>query len=338
MGIGAIGANTLSSKMNISPYNMSHRNGSYFVKDDNYTKEISVERLSFQKQSKVNTIFEKMRNQSTKIQNSIFVKNSSLISQSKGPFEQVENERYIVKQSEDIDDYWEVYDKELDAHITFNPNATNIQHNDNSGKNYLIAEEPGYGYCFAEEMPDKLMDTLKEFMNVDELKINPLENKYIIKTDLTTGIDSFTLSGQEGCVSRIMISSKEQLNKLQELANVYANNYPNLVTSNDMALYYATSEVLGTSTRTSNGIMITCQTGMMYMDEINSDRDWGVTFEQSEDTYKKVRQAIQMAMIDDIERYDLWKEWFDDNEIVHEKNITDEELAELLLQDRDKIA
>ena len=43
-------------------------------------------------------------------------------------------------------------------------------------------------------------------------------------------------------------------------------------------------------------------------------------------------------MIDDIERYDLWKEWFDDNEIVHEKNITDEELAELLLQDRDKIA
>ena len=60
------------------------------------------------------------------------------------------------------------------------------------------------------------MDTLKEFMNVDELKINPLENKYIIKTDLTTGIDSFTLSGQEGCVSRIMISSKEPLKKLSE--------------------------------------------------------------------------------------------------------------------------
>lgn len=43
-------------------------------------------------------------------------------------------------------------------------------------------------------------------------------------------------------------------------------------------------------------------------------------------------------MIGDIENYDLWKEWFDDNEISHKKNITDEELAELLLQDRDKIA
>lgn len=37
-------------------------------------------------------------------------------------------------------------------HISFNPNASNIQYNESNGKNYLIAEEPGYGYCFAEEM------------------------------------------------------------------------------------------------------------------------------------------------------------------------------------------
>lgn len=45
-----------------------------------------------------------------------------------------------------------------------------------------------------------------------------------------------------------------------------------------------------------------------------------------------------MGMINDIEKYDLWKDWFDSNDINHEKNLTDEELAELLLQDREKIA
>lgn len=238
-----------------------------------------IENTSKQNKANVNTIFENLKTQSRNVQSGIYANNSSFISQAKAPFEQVENERYIVKKSEDISGYWEVFDKELGTHITFNPNASNVQRNDSTGKTYLIAEEPGYGYCFAEEMPDKLMDTLKEFMNIDELDVNTLDSRYIIKTDSTTGIDSFTLSDQEGCLSRIMISSKEQMEQLQKLADVYANNYPNLVANNDMALFYATSEVLGTSTRTPNGIMITCQTGMMYMDETDSNRDWGVTFD-----------------------------------------------------------
>lgn len=68
------------------------------------------------------------------------------------------------------------------------------------------------------------MNTQIEFMNTDELKTNPLESKYTIKTDPTSGIDSFTLSGQEGCVSKIMISSKAQMDKLQELANPIIRN------------------------------------------------------------------------------------------------------------------
>lgn len=338
MNISAMSCNTqFCNKVYTNTIFSFQRESVLSEKTDGVDEKIA-ESTSIQKRTNLNTIFEKLKTQSMNVQSGIYAQNSSFISQAKGSFEQVENERYIVKKSEDISGYWEVFDKELNTHFTFNPNASNVQRNDSTGKTYLIAEEPGYGYCFAEEMPDKLMDSLKEFMNIDELKVNPLDRKYIIKTDPTTGIDSFTLSGQEGCISRIMISSKEQMEKLQELANVYANNYPNLVTSNDMALYYATSEVLGTSTRTTNGIMITCQTGMMYMDEINSDRDWGVTFDQSEDTYKKVSQAIKLGMIGDIENYDLWKEWFDDNEIAHEKNITDEELAELLMQDRNKIA
>lgn len=338
MGIGSIGIDGFSNKLYISTCHLSQRNDFNVVKNDNYIKEKTATNTIAQKTTDISMIFEKLRNQFSRVQNGIYEHKSSFISQSKGSLDQVENERYIVKKSDDIAGYWEIYDKELNTNITFNPNASNIQHNEGNGKNYLIAEEPGYGYCFAEEMPDKLMNTLKEFMNTEELKINPLESQYIIKTDPTTGIDSFTLSGQEGCVSRIMISSKAQMDKLQELANVYANKYPYLVTGNDMALYYATSEVLGTSSRTPNGIMITCQTGMMYMDATNSDRDWGVTFEQSEDIYKKISQAIQMGMINDIEKYDLWKDWFDSNDINHEKNVTDEELAELLLQDRDKIA
>lgn len=333
MEISAIGIDQFSRKLQISKTYSVQTSDFGIVKSD--SKENSAAKTT-QNTADINTIFEKLRNQSAKVQNKINGHNSSFISQSKGALEQVDNERYTIKESEDIEGYWEIYDKDLNKHITFNPNASNIQYSEKSGKNYLIAEEPGYGYCFAEEMPDELMDSIEEFMNVDEIKANPLESKYIIKTDPTTGIDSFTLSGQEGGVASIMISSEEQMDKLQKLADIYANDYPNLVTSNDMALSFATSEILGTCTRTTNGILITCQTGMEYMDETNSDRDWGVTFDQSEDTYKKISQAIQNGMIDDIETYDLWKDWFDDNGINHEKNITDEVLAELLLQDKEK--
>lgn len=51
------------------------------------------------------------------MKNRIFTKSSSFISQAKGSFVQIENDRSVVKQSDDISGYGEVYDKEPDTHF-----------------------------------------------------------------------------------------------------------------------------------------------------------------------------------------------------------------------------
>lgn len=118
------------------------------------------------------------------------------------------------------------------------------------------------------------MNTLKEFMNTDTINTSSLSGNYIIRTDSTTGIDTLTVAGEEGFHSQMMITDSEQLQKLQDLADVYKQKYPNVVTSSEAALNFARGEVLGFNFQTPNGIMIANQTGMIYMDDKNPDNDW----------------------------------------------------------------
>lgn len=102
---------------------------------------------------------------------------------------------------------------------------------------------------------------------------------YIIRTDSTTGIDTLTVAGEEGFHSQMMITDSEQLQKLQDLADIYKQKYPNVVTSSEAALNFARGEVLGFNFQTPNGIMIANQTGMIYMDDKNPDNDWGISYD-----------------------------------------------------------
>lgn len=329
MGIGAISTTFFTEKLYVQNKDSVEANNSGNV----LLNKIQYPNKSKNKKINLTEEFEKLQfyGQSTKMQ--ISGNNKSLMSQSAGDFSRVENEKYIIQKSSDMVGYWEIYDKEFDSYITINPNGANIQMNDSTGKSYLIAEEPGYGFCFASEMTDEMTDALKEFMHTDHLQTSSLDRNYMIRTDAATGIDTFTVVGQEGCCSQMMITNKEQMDRLQNLANVYMQKYPNLVTSNEMALnYFAVGEVCGWVSQTPNGVLITNQTSTMYMDDKNPDRDWAVFYEQSADTYNKIRNAMKEGLLGNLEDYDVWKEWFDDNAVEAERVLTDEEIAELLLQ------
>lgn len=116
-------------------------------------------------------------------------------------------------------------------------------------------------------------------MNTDTINTSSLSGNYIIRTDSTTGIDTLTVAGEEGFHSQMMITDSEQLQKLRDLADVYKQKYPNVVTSSEAALNFAHGEVLGFNFQTPNGIMITNQTGMIYMDDKNPDNNWGISYD-----------------------------------------------------------
>jgi len=75
-----------------------------------------------------------------------------------------------------------------------------------------------------------------------------------------------------------MIRDEQQLEKLQELADIYKKKYPNLVKTDGVAMGFAQSEVAGFSVRTENGILSIACNGMEYMDDADPSKSWAVHY------------------------------------------------------------
>lgn len=118
---------------------------------------------------------------------------------------------------------------------------------------------------------------------------------------------------------------------MQNLANLYKEKYPNLVTDDNLALtFYVEGEVSGHVVRTENGIMIIACNGMSYHDNADPSKDWGVMWSYNDtDICNKVMQAMIDGIIagNDVEDYEVWKAFFEEQEIEFEKALSDEELA-----------
>lgn len=65
--------------------------------------------------------------------------NVNLWTQSEGEVQKVENERYVIDTSDEIEGYWRIYDKGSDRSFTFDPRSTSIQTDENTGRDYIAA-------------------------------------------------------------------------------------------------------------------------------------------------------------------------------------------------------
>ncbi len=74
----------------------------------------------------------------------------------------------------------------------------------------------------------------------------------------------------------MMSGEQQQLDRLQELADLYQEKYPNIVNDDDLALkFYAEGEATGHVVRTGNGIMIIACNGISYIDNNDPSKSWG---------------------------------------------------------------
>jgi len=257
----------------------------------------------------------------------------TLTVQAKQPVQTIENERYLIEKSDELEGYWHIYDKRFDKSFVFDPNNTTVQTDETTGKNYLIAGAPTGGLMDAMSADSALMETLSQFLNVesaDSISTSSLNEKYTITVDAFTGIECLKIKGNEGNGSWLMISDEQQEEKLQELANLYKEKYPNLIKSDGVAMGFAQAEAAGIAVRTENGIlMITCN-GMGYMDDANPSKSWDVQYPiENTNMYSEIMDAMSKGYIagKDIEDFSKWEKYFEENGLEFEKVITDEELA-----------
>lgn len=206
---------------------------------------------------------------------------NNLKAETKQPVEKVGSERYLIEPSDEISGYWRIYDKKLDKSFEFDPNNTSVQTDGNSGKNYIVATDPRGGLMDVVPAGSELMETLAQFLNVDNADSIPtssLNEKYTIEVNAFTGIECLKIKGNEGGGSWLMVSDEQQMGKLRELADMYKEKYPNLIKSESVAMGFAQAEVAGQAVRTEDGIMMITCNGMNYMDDANPSKSWAVMY------------------------------------------------------------
>ena len=129
-----------------------------------------------------------------------------------------------------------------------------------------------------------------------------------------------------------MIRDEQQLEKLQELADIYKKKYPNLVKTDGVAMGFAQSEVAGFSVRTENGILSIACNGMEYMDDADPSKSWAVHYSGTDgNMYMEIMNAMAEGYIvgKDIEDYSAWEKYFEKKGLEFVKVLSDEEIEAL---------
>ena len=239
----------------------------------------------------------------------------------------VDTERYSIESTSEIAGYWQIYDKTLNQTFVLNPDTTTLQTDTNTNKNYIVFQnvfgEPE-NVMYAD---NELVGALKQFLNTDSIPTTSLNENYVIDINKFTGIESLKVKGNEGAGSWNLICNQEQKEKLQELANLYKEKYPNLVKTDGMAMGFADAEVAGQAVRTENGIMLIACNGLNYMD--NPSKSWHIMYSINDtDMYKKIMNAMTEGYIigKDIENVSKWEKYFEEKELSYERILSDEEL------------
>lgn len=258
----------------------------------------------------------------------------NLLVQSNGEVQKVENERYVIDVSDKIEGNWCIYDKKSNESFAFYPMSTSIQTDENTGKDYIVTCYPWGGLRNVMYADDMLIEGIKTFLHADDITKSVLNDKYSIEVHPYTGIECLKVKGQEGNGSWLMMSGEQQqLDRLQELADLYKEKYPNIVNDDGLALkFYAEGEATGHVVRTGNGIMIVACNGISYIDNNDPSKSWGFMFSENDtDIYNEIMQAIIEGSIKGgIESVSGWEEWFEEKGHIYERIFSDEELTAMI--------
>lgn len=259
---------------------------------------------------------------------------SNLCVQVSKDLEAAENDKYAISiyTEEGVKGHWRIYNKETGKTISFDPKLTSTQIDPETGKKYLTESDWFGGFMGAWGVDSSLEGLLTEFMGVDELQYTDINDNFTLDRDATTGIVSIKKKGAEGNGSSMIIEDEEQEKKLEELADVYLNKYPSLVTSKESAIAFAMMEINGYAVRDETGVLVIGIGGMTYYNDQDPAKGWGILYSGYDSTiYSKIKEAFVSGAITGnlISDYEKWVEWMTEKEIDFELYTTEEDLERL---------
>lgn len=179
---------------------------------------------------------------------------------------------------------------------------------DASGKQFLISEHGTMSYD-ALVLDDELKEALKSVMGKDELETEALRG-YTLYTHSGTGIQYLIREGEEGRGGKVLLQSEADIAKYEALADMYFNQYSNLIRDKNAAYIWADLEIKGMAMRAAQGYLSMGFDGMSYHDNFDYMNSWSVAFSRT--AYKAIFQYFQNNRInlEEIQKFSAWQQVF----------------------------
>lgn len=204
-------------------------------------------------------------------EDSLGVDNAKVVSAS--DFKEVESANYRLVPESDIGAL-RIYVNGESAGLFF-PENMKIQEDSITGLKVLIGEIPGVKDSWYDAIPvtDELENALADAIGADQISYKKMEG-YYIGTHPGTGIRYLMKPGDEGRGGKVLLCSATDEARYMALGEEYAKRYPNLVTSQDAGLFYASLEIRGMAYRGANGIVKIHPENISYNDNDDEKKNW----------------------------------------------------------------
>lgn len=304
-----------SIQTKISAYPVGSGSGdsktAFFVNDNMRRKAIGCSGGELHRDNEsAASVFEKMRNTS-KVQICTAKAQLAPVLQAwvKEKPQRMENDDYIIQEEMEPRGYWSVQDKKTGEVFAIDPGKTSLQTYDD--KRYLVSED-FFGVMGIQSAGDKLISSLREFMNVEKLPVGQTSTTLEVTTHAETGICVFREKGKSDHFW-MPLENDAQKEALQRLASVYRESYPTQVQTDDAALTLARLEAAGNVVRTDNGFMMITGQGIEFYNEKSPNAGWWIPYADGADiSCDEVMKAVRENRIVHLEDYDFWKKWMEE--------------------------
>lgn len=203
---------------------------------------------------------------------------------------------------------FDVYDKQGNHLGAFDYDDIYIQRDSNTGTEVLVSEHGTMSYD-AIPLDNELKSAFANMLGVDNLETKELQG-YSVKTHSGTGIQYLQKDDEVGKGGKLLIRSEADQKAFEELADIYATKYPNLIKDNNAALIYAELEIKGLAQHTPNGIITMGYDAVSYNDETDEKRNWSVLFTDKDNSYQTIIDALKEGnnSLSDLEAIKSWKD------------------------------
>ncbi len=194
-------------------------------------------------------------------------------------FKEVQSANYKLVPESDVGAL-RIYVDGESAGLFFPENMT-IQEDPTTGLKVLVGEIPSVKDSWYDTIPvtDELEKTLTEAIGVDVIPHKKLEGFYI-GTHEGTGIRYLMRPGDEGRGGKVLLCNAVDEARYRALGEEYAKKYPNLVTSQEAGLFYASLEIRGMAHRGENGIVMTHPGNISYNDNDDAKKNWSAKIDE----------------------------------------------------------